>query len=217
MADREVRFLGVARFAMGLVVTSAPSVEPLTRAQAKRHLNVPDTFVDDDSYIDRLIVGARRRVESITGRALVTQTIRWTLDGFPCHILDLPRAPLASVSSVTYYDANGTLTTMSASDYQVDASSLLGRLSPAPSTTWPTTQAEKLAAVAITFVAGYGDADAVPEDLKDAMRLLIGTAYAFREDTISGTIVAKLPRAAEDLVAPYRIPTVLVPMDALAA
>ena len=55
-----------------LVVSSAPSSEPLTLSDTKSYLRVDHS--SDDSLITSLIIASRQLVEEHTGRALITKT-----------------------------------------------------------------------------------------------------------------------------------------------
>jgi hypothetical protein len=57
-----------------------PDIEPVTLAEMKRHLREFDSVTSADSDITDLIVGAREWVEDYTGRALIDQTWRLTID-----------------------------------------------------------------------------------------------------------------------------------------
>ena len=95
-------------------------------------------------------------------------------------VLRLPRPPQAAVLSVQYVDPTGTLQTAPASLYQVDADREPARLAPAYGQVWPATRAQ-MAAVQVTYQAGYGGPAAVPDDLKAAIRLLACHYYEHRE------------------------------------
>jgi uncharacterized phiE125 gp8 family phage protein len=135
-----------------VAVTSAPAAEPLTRAQAKLHLKVDVT--DDDDLIDALIQAAREWTENYCRRSLVRRTLKLYLDCWPEEIR-LPRGPVSSVSSVTYTDANGNATTLSASQYQVDLNATPPRIVRAPNVAWPVLQPGVIAGVQVTYLAGY--------------------------------------------------------------
>lgn len=65
---------------MPVRLLTPPASEPVTLAEAKAHLRL-DT-VDDDTYVNTLILVARQYVEQACWRGLVTQTWELVLDGF---------------------------------------------------------------------------------------------------------------------------------------
>lgn len=190
---------------MGLALIQAPAEEPVSLAEAKAHCRVDADLTDDDGLIGALISAARRQAEHITGRALVTQSWRLTQVAFPRGSLTLPRPPLQSVTNITYQDTAGSVQTYAPTGYQVITDEILGRIVPAYDTSWPCARSAE-AAVVVDFVAGYGAAADVPQDIKRWILLAVGTLYAQREAIVTGTIVAELPRALWDaLLDPYRI------------
>lgn len=191
-----------------LQLVTAPAAEPVSRTEAKAHLRVDSS--DDDTLIDSLITAARRQVETITRRALVTQTWDLYLDGFPeGDCIEIPRPPLASVASVKYTDYAGAQTTWDASNYVVDTTSLVGRVVLAYAKSWPSFTPYPSNPVVIRFTAGYGGASSVPQEIKQAMLLLIAEWYERREATHIGlqgaSAVTPLPFAVDALLATYRV------------
>lgn len=166
-----------------LTRTVDPTTEPVSLDEAKDHLRV--THTDEDQLIDGLIKLAREDVESFVGRALVTQTWQWILDGWPV-VLCVPRPPLQSVTSITYLDENGDSQTWASSKYQVDTSSHPGRIIPVEGEVYPSLQGETLNRVTVTYVAGYGAASTVPQTFKQAMKLLVAQYYVQREPELVG-------------------------------
>jgi len=164
----------------GLSQYAAPATEPVSTAEAKTHLRV--TYTEDDALIAALITAARQWVEEQTYRALVSQTWDLTLDEFPTgdDPIRIPRAPLVSVTSITYTDTAGASQTLAAANYVVSATRQPGLIRPAYNCEWPEAQ-DKPDAVTVRFVAGYGAAAAVPETLKAAIKLLVGQLYEHRE------------------------------------
>lgn len=155
-------------------LVSGPDVEPLSLADAKAWLRL-DTNAED-ALIAGLITENRKRAERVTGKALVTQSWRLSLDGFPCDEILVHVPPLASVASITYVDVAGDTQTVDASDYQVDAYSTPARISPAYGETWPATR-EQYNAVTVNFIAGVA---AGSVDAEFVGRLKAAVAYCFR-------------------------------------
>lgn len=186
---------------MPYTVTTAPSAEPLTTAEAKTHMNV--TTSADDTYIATLIVAAREYVQNRIRRSLITQTITATFDKFT-ECIELERGPVQSVTSVSYVDAAGDTQLLATSYYQTDLVTVPPRIVEAYSKTWPLTR-DQLNAVTIVFVAGYGAAAAVPQPIKHAMLLYIAHLYENRESVITGTIVSEAPQSVDALLSAYRV------------
>lgn len=60
----------------GFIILTPPSVEPVTLSDVKDWLNID--FTSKDALIARLITRARRRAETLTGRAFASQQIQCT-------------------------------------------------------------------------------------------------------------------------------------------
>ena len=165
---------------MSLTLITPPAVEPVTLAEARAQCRVDGT--DEDALLTMAIAAARSRAEHETGRRLITQTWRQTLDEFPLEEIRLEVPPVASISQLQYVDAAGTLQTLTGSAYVLDAAvGPAGWLYPADGTSWPVTD-DVLNAVRIDIVAGYGaDGSFVPGDIRAWMLLTIGYLYAQRE------------------------------------
>ena len=180
---------------MPLQLVTPPAGEPVTLLEAKQHLRVD--VDDDDALIGSLIAAARQAAETITGRQLMTARWKLVLDAFPgatfthagsgatfslpAHAVLLAKCPVQSVISIEYLDMNGTLQTMHAEDYVLDAACEPARLSPAFGKSWPPTLPQ-IGAITVTFDAGYGLASAVPEGIKSWIKLRVGSLYGHREE-----------------------------------
>ena len=93
---------------MGLKLITAPSILPVTVAEAKLHLRVDHS--EEDDLIERAISSATGFVDGpdgFLGRALIDQTWELTLDEFPVNEIRIPLPPLIEVVSVVYDDADG--------------------------------------------------------------------------------------------------------------
>lgn len=196
-----------------LTLTTAPAAEPLSTTDAKLHLRVDVST--DDAYIDTLVKAARLEVERRTGRALIDQTWTMKVPRFPGagYAIEIPRAPLQSVTSVAYVDAAGDSQTWASSEYSVDAPdgeyAARGLIVPDYGVSYPSTQGH-LFDVTIVFVAGYGGASAVPADLVQAIRLLVAHWYDTRTPVVVGTITATVPQSVTAILDNYRLDKVVV-------
>lgn len=163
---------------MIIEVTTGPTAEPLHLDEATLHIKQDSDA--DDTLIGNLIRAAREYVQDLSGRALVAQTRRLTLDAWPRNdIIILPYPPLVSVSSITYVDTAGTTQTRSSTLYDVDARSQPGRVMPAFSEVWPTTRAV-LNAVDVTYVCGY----ATPFTVNTSTDVLTCSGRAYSDNDI---------------------------------
>ena len=102
----------------GLQQTTAPTSEPLTLTEVKNHLRIDNT--DSDDELTLLLAAARSHVETRTNRQLMQATYELTLDRWPSSgVLTLRMPPLSSVTSVVYYDENGSSQTFSSDNYHI--------------------------------------------------------------------------------------------------
>lgn len=184
---------------MPIQLITAPTVEPVSVVDARAHLNVITS--DDDELIAVMITAAREAAEVKVGRSLCTQTWRLTLDSFPGgsmagvpygrafgippHAILLERPPVQSVTSIKYDDMAGVEQTVSSTLYKVELSSEPARITPVFGQIWPI-PLPQIGAVRVTYVAGYGGADAVPAGIRQWILMQVGTMYANRESISTG-------------------------------
>lgn len=133
------------------ILIAPPTVEPLTRVQAKLHLRA--TATQEDALVDAIIAGARSYAEQFCTRALVLQSRRLYLDCFP-GCIDLFWGPVRAVQSVQYLDEAGALQTLATTQYVVDRSSRPARITQAVDVTWPATY-QVPNAVRVNYTAGH--------------------------------------------------------------
>ena len=91
---------------MPTIILTAPTVEPVSLAEAKLHCRVDTT--DEDALISALIVAAREYVEQVTGRALITRTYR-AMEYATGAAFELLYPPLQTLDSVETCDIYGDL------------------------------------------------------------------------------------------------------------
>ena len=187
---------------MNLALITAPTAEPISLAEIKSYLRV--TATRDDAYIKKLLLWARKKVESDTGRAMLTQTWEQHHDGFVHNPILIGRAPLASVVSVKYYDTDNVEQTWSSDEYEINEVSIPGRLRPVSGSSYPATYS-RMNAVTIRFTAGATSVSDVPVALIKATEYLVNHWYDNREALIFGTIIGKVPNTYAALISSMRV------------
>ena len=179
------------------VVTAATS-DPVTVAEARDYCLITGT--GDGSKLAALISSATEFVQRSIAQQLIAATLLETWDWFP-RVLTLERRPLQSVSWVKYYDADGTLTTVSSADYYVDTYARPPRIAPLSGTPWPSVQTGRPAAVQVQYVAGYASADATPASIKLAIKALVKLWYDSPVPVMSsGAMPQEMPYHLADLM-----------------
>jgi len=159
----------------------------------------------EDNFITNLIKVAREYCENYQHRALATQTWNLYLDDFPDEdFIELPKAPLQSVTSVTYIDSDGTTATMTASTsgYFVDTDSQPGRVCLSYGITWPSFTPYPYNAVKVIFICGHTGVtpDIIPESTKTAMMMLINHMYENRLPVLIGAMSKELEFTVQALL-----------------
>jgi uncharacterized phiE125 gp8 family phage protein len=186
---------------MSSILLTGPAVEPLTLAEAKEFLRVETA--DDDDVITALIAGARVHIEAQTRRALITQSWRLVRDGWPPdgRIVVQP-APLRGVTAARTYDEENATHAIDTAAFVVDAAS--SQLAFAP---WSMpAPGREVAGIEIDVTVGYGDvSSAIPEALRQAVRLLVAHWYENRALVASGQTISMMPATTMALLAPFRM------------
>ena len=186
-------------------IITAPSVEPITLAEAKLHLKMDGISADDD-LITALIETARQSAEEYCNIKFINTVIEDVFDRFPkggfqkndCFFLMIGN--VSSVEFVKYYDENSVQQTWDSSLYLVDNYRKQARICLMPNVTFPTYDSDRYNGVSVRYTAGFGTTAAdVPGAIKQAMLLIIGSLYNAREDSVK-----RLPSMSEYLLQPYK-------------
>ena len=172
---------------------------PLTLAEIKLHLKVD--FSDDDALITQLMLAATSWAENFQNRTYINRSRTQVLDSFP-DVIRPPYPPLVSIDSITYIDTAGATQTLSSSVYDVDTTNEPGRVVPAYGQTWPSIRSD-INAVTVTYTAGYGAAEDVPDPAKAAIKLLVDHLYTHRGG-VSEIPTNEVPLGIRDLLWPER-------------
>lgn len=175
-----------------------PEIEPVTLAEAKRHLGEFEDVTTRDDDVTALITAAREWVEDYTGRALIDQQWRLTFgDAATVDAVTTPtvpnmatealgteiylrKSPALSIVSFVSVAADGTTTAVDADDYELrEADGKWPRIVALNGAAWTS------GVYRLVFRAGYADrdvspaegAEVVPERFKMAMKLWIEAMY----------------------------------------
>lgn len=183
-----------------LNLTDAPAVAPVTVVEVKTDLKIEHDA--EDTLLADLILAATDYVSNVIGKSLVTQT--WALSmRRVCNRVNLPVFPAQSIASISYYDASNVSQSLVVGDFYIYSGEDWAYIEPKAGTQWPAMY-DRLDAITITFVAGFGDAAAVPVTIKQAIRLIAAHWYRNRSPTVTGTIVSKVPMSADSLLSVHR-------------
>ncbi|WP_424967333.1 head-tail connector protein [Dinoroseobacter sp. S375] len=158
-----------------LTRVTAPTVFPVTLEEAKTYIR--SEYADEDALLTSLIAAACGTVQEMTGRAIGVQEWRYSFPSATGRVV-LPLVPVASISSIKYFDADDVEQTATKSDYYLFASDFEAAVKPKSGVSWPATITRE-DAIQITFEAGTL---ATPEPLVHAIRLLIGLWEGNRSD-----------------------------------
>lgn len=153
---------------MKMSLIAAPTSEPISLTDAKKHLRLLEP--DFDGELPIYIQAATSFAEAYTRRAYVEQTWAVTLTEFPDGQITLPLGKTTEIVSVAYIDADGVAQTLSGPEASPDGTDYQwylgddsgGILAPPVDGTWPDTQAGHLSPVTITFKAGYAHRADIP-------------------------------------------------------
>jgi uncharacterized phiE125 gp8 family phage protein len=183
-----------------LVRITSPAVEPVSLQFAKQHCRV-DTDADD-LYIQSLISVARQYVEDVLDITICSTVWEVKYDLFPVWAIVLPRLPMLDRAvTVTYRSGDGTFSQLSsATDFQVDASVLPGRIYPQWARSWPATRGDENS-VTVRYSAGYGDdGQSAPPIVKHLILLLTAHWYDTRQPAVTGA-PQSVPQTFDTLLA----------------
>lgn len=201
-ATQEIQYTGLKRY-IRVVVTVATATCDFGVSVVKHAATSTE-----DTFLTNLIAAARRRVEDYLSRALITQTWYFYYDSWPTvDYIELGMGTLQSITSVIYTDSAGDATTLSSTtEYEADTTSIPGRVVLRYGQVWPGGVALKTVnPIVVEAVVGYGaTAASVPENVRQALLILIHDMYEHRGDIITGTIVNRLDWL-DALLAPERI------------
>jgi len=190
-----------------IVEITPPAAFPISTAEAKLHAHVDQD--DEDALVDVMIGAATGAAQRETGRQLMPATRELVLSAWPSASarIPIPTPPLSSIVSIKYQDGDDVEQTLAeGTDYEVDTAWEPGTVYPSTGATWPTVF-DRPDAIRIRFVAGYADADSVPDAAKIAIRQLVAHLFRQRESFHigQGFTLHRVPLFFEDLLSEIKI------------
>lgn len=186
-------------------LVTAPAADLLTLAEVKEYLRLETEDTDEDVGLALLIKGAVAALDGhsgMLGRALMTQTWAQKFDDFPEYDrIRVAFGPVQQVNQLAYIDELGATQTF-------DAWHLVNEpIGPAivlqDGATWPSTDTRP-DAVTVTWLAGFGEASAVPEQFRIAALQLVGHWYTHREPVSVGGAAFEVPWHLKQTIASMR-------------
>lgn len=162
-----------------------PAVPPLHALALRSH--VRQDIADDDGRLDFWIRAARRHAENKCHRTLIASRWRLTLDAFPSSgneavygsgfsipssAILLERGPVLAVKSIKYIDMSGVQQTLPTTEYIVDLSGQLARITPRFGKVWPANTLPQIGAVEVLYDAG--DAAGISADVNSNVLSILG-------------------------------------------
>jgi uncharacterized phiE125 gp8 family phage protein len=205
----------------GVVVTTAPTQEPLTLQEVKDYLRLADAI--DERVLQDLVEASRQFAEEYMARSMMTQTLTLTIDAvadmedplwegwktgadinFYKNYINLIKSPVQSVTSVKTYNDSDVATTMAASKYYVDSARDQARVVLRTGEAFPT--ALRVAnAIEVVYVAGYTSQSAIPATIRIGLMQHIAYLYEQRGDMGDYLQAREMPPAIKMLYSPYVI------------
>lgn len=179
-----------------LLRRTSTSAAPVAAPVLLAHLRQPD---EEAGAIEAFRLAAHELVAETSGRVLGTET--WALSiGEAPQRLDLPKSPVQSLVSITYFDAAGAVQTATLSDFHLFADDDRAVVTPKEGKAWPPLQ-RRDDAMTVTFTAGY---TTLPPALNQAVLMVAAHLYENRSAVSDGAMV-EVPLAVQALTAIHRI------------
>jgi len=193
---------------------TAPAGLAVSLAEIKEYLVITGTA--DDNLLTDLIEAATEAVKRYTRSGVQTETVELQMDGFPGYQaawfdrlgagiydvylprisnsgaeFDLPYAPIASVTSITTYDASNAATELDSAAYGVDQQG--GRVYLNDGYTWPQNLRQR-DAVRVRYVIG---SETIPAPILTAIKQHVSAMYECRS-------ACELPSGCKAILEGYR-------------
>lgn len=198
-----------------VAVITPPSTLAVSLSDMKAYLVVEGST--DDALLTAFIKAATEAAKQYLKRAIVSETLELTMDGFETFnddlvvelgpgmhtisypyllggsdTIDLPFPPVQSVTSIKTFDRANTESTFNSANYQLDGPS--GRVFLNDGVTWPENLRDR-AAVKVRYVAGYA---ATPEPIIQGIKQHVAAMYECRE-------ACAMPEVSRSIMAGFKL------------
>lgn len=177
----------------GLSRVDPPASYICTLTEAKTHLRILHS--DDDTYITSLIKVAQMTAEYYCNTDFTGST--WI---FKCDLWEqtkqLPYSEIRTISSIEYYDNDGTLQTLNSSKYYLDTSIYPNRIALKDNESYPDLR-DGIGNISVNFTTQNISNSEVA---KQAVLIMLTDMYENRQSVIVGRIASTIPRTAQYLL-----------------
>lgn len=184
-----------------LELITPPTGLPLTIEVVKDHLNIDDS--DRDALVTQMIMSAVSFIDGlgVLGKAMMTQTWGQWYPASPSEAV-IRMLPIQSIDAVKYYDTDGVLQTATLADFELQSAGEWAIVKPVSGASWPPADSRE-AAIKIEYIAGYGDANDVPDAIKQALLMLVAHWFENREST-TDIRLETTPFGFDELISTHR-------------
>lgn len=178
-----------------LSLKTAATTDPVTLTEARAQLR--EIATAEDNLISALITAATQDAEKVMQRPIMPQTWLWVADDFTSEAdgrICIP-IPSRAITAFTYVRGTdgATVALAATTDYLPDfRGEYYTLVFPAYGTLWPTPRVQP-GAVEITLEAGWANALAVPQVIKQWILMRVAALFAHREAWTSGEAIYNNP------------------------
>jgi uncharacterized phiE125 gp8 family phage protein len=187
---------------------SRAAVLPVSLAYAKEYLHIDAANTAHDITVTRMLTAARDFFEGTTNNSLTEITWKTFRDKF-ISCFEIRKTPLIDISSIKYYDDSGILQTIDIANYFIRPMVGYDFIQFKQAFTVPSFSEDFGWPIEIVFKAGYTDqADAIPEDIADALLAHVAKMFENRGDAFEFTAAAVrrfVPRTTKLAILKYKV------------
>jgi len=175
-----------------LKMVKGPADLPVSAQDVKADLGIGADETIHDRKIETLIQAATAFVsgpDGVLGKALINQTWKLSvIDHDRYGHVYLPLTPVVSVTGISVYNSTETLQVLDVATFDLFGDEDRAYIRPKAGVSWPGLY-DRPDAIMVTYVAGFGASpESIPENIKQAIRLLCCHWFENREASVPGAI-----------------------------